>query len=142
MLMVHSHAMFAILGIGPIGWPLDAAGPDPASRAQPLLDLALEPPRINTAPGPEYGDEARSFGMVIGMDRTPRGRLWAAWGLVVITTRVTSWRRRATTGLLTTQTVKSGADSTTSARLSSGCGRQRQIVWHQGRQAGAADLGS
>ncbi|HPD15207.1 MAG TPA: sialidase family protein [Planctomycetota bacterium] len=41
--------------------------------------LALEPPAINTAPGPEYADTARDMNMVIGMDRTPGGRLWAAW---------------------------------------------------------------
>ncbi len=42
-------------------------------------DLALQPPVINTAPGPEYSDAQRDFGMTIGIDRTPGGRLWAAW---------------------------------------------------------------
>lgn len=44
-----------------------------------LLDLSLEPPVINTQPGPEYQDDARNAGMIIGMDRTPKGRLWACW---------------------------------------------------------------
>jgi hypothetical protein len=44
-----------------------------------LLDLALEPPLINLAPGPEYDDMARPGNMIIGIDRTPKGRLWAAW---------------------------------------------------------------
>jgi hypothetical protein len=44
-----------------------------------LLDLALEPPLINTAPGPEYDDLVRPGNMIIGIDRTPKGRLWAAW---------------------------------------------------------------
>jgi hypothetical protein len=44
-----------------------------------LLDLALEPPVVNTRPGPEYDDAVRPGNMVIGIDRTPRGRLWAAW---------------------------------------------------------------
>jgi predicted neuraminidase len=44
-----------------------------------LLDLALEPPVINTRPGPEYDDAVRPGNMVIGIDRTPKGRLWAAW---------------------------------------------------------------
>src|SRR3954468_15336107 len=44
-----------------------------------LLDLSLEPPVINTHPGPEYADEVRPGNMIIGMDRTPKGRIWAAW---------------------------------------------------------------
>lgn len=44
-----------------------------------LPDLALEPPVINTSPGPEYDAEKRPGNMIIGMDRTPKGRLWAAW---------------------------------------------------------------
>ena len=43
------------------------------------LDLSLEPPVINTAPGPEYADEVRAGNMVIGLERTPKGRLWACW---------------------------------------------------------------
>jgi len=44
-----------------------------------ILDLALEPAFINTDPGPEYSDERRDYAMVIGTDRTPKGRIWAAW---------------------------------------------------------------
>ncbi len=44
-----------------------------------LLDLALEPPVVNTRPGLEYADEARTAGMIIGMDRTKKGRIWACW---------------------------------------------------------------
>jgi len=44
-----------------------------------LHDLALEPPVINTQPGPEYADEVRPGNMILGIDRTPKGRLWAAW---------------------------------------------------------------
>lgn len=50
-----------------------------AAQDQALLDLALEPPLINTAPGPEYDDQVRTGNMVIGVDRTPGGRLWACW---------------------------------------------------------------
>lgn len=42
-------------------------------------DLALQPPEINTQPGPEYSDEQRNYAMTIGIERTPKGRLWAAW---------------------------------------------------------------
>src|SRR5215217_7472927 len=44
-----------------------------------VLDLALEPPVINTHPGPEYDDAVRPGNMIIGVERTPRGRLWCAW---------------------------------------------------------------
>ena len=49
------------------------------SLTQEQLDLALVPAPINTQPGPEYSDAARDYAMVIGLDRTPGGRLWAAW---------------------------------------------------------------
>ena len=54
----------------------DVLGED---RPAPEGDLALQPPRIITAPGPKYADVARDVNMVIGMDRSPGGRLWAAW---------------------------------------------------------------
>ena len=44
-----------------------------------MLDLSLEPPLINTNPGPEYADEVRVGNMIIGVERTPKGRLWACW---------------------------------------------------------------
>jgi len=50
-----------------------------AEVPQSIVDLALEPPEIITAPGKEYSDEVRNYAMVIGADRTPRGRIWAAW---------------------------------------------------------------
>lgn len=43
------------------------------------LDLSLEPPAINTNPGPEYAEGVRPGNMVLGIDRTPKGRLWSAW---------------------------------------------------------------
>jgi predicted neuraminidase len=42
-------------------------------------DLALEPPLINTSPGPEYSHERRDYAMTIGIERTPKGRLWSCW---------------------------------------------------------------
>ncbi len=47
--------------------------------AKELLDLSLEPPVINPKPGPEYADEVRVGNMIIGIERTPKGRLWACW---------------------------------------------------------------
>ncbi|MBS0205527.1 MAG: exo-alpha-sialidase [Planctomycetes bacterium] len=52
---------------------------DQAAHNKAMLDLSLEPPAINTQPGVEYADSVRPGNMVIGIDRTPRGRLWAAW---------------------------------------------------------------
>jgi len=51
------------------------------ARAQDkaMLDLSLEPPLINTHPGPEYADQVRPGNMILGIDRTTKGRLWAAW---------------------------------------------------------------
>jgi hypothetical protein len=43
------------------------------------VDLALQPPAVNTAPGPRYADDARDMNMVLGIDRTPGGRLRACW---------------------------------------------------------------
>ncbi len=51
-----------------------AGAQDPA-----LLDLSLEPPVVQTRPGPEYDDQVRIGNMVIGIERTPKGRLWACW---------------------------------------------------------------
>ena len=41
--------------------------------------MSLEPPVIITSPGAEFQDEARPGAMIIGMDRTPKGRLWGCW---------------------------------------------------------------
>lgn len=44
-----------------------------------IADLALIPPRLNTRPLPQYGYDQLDYGMNIGIDRTPGGRLWACW---------------------------------------------------------------
>jgi hypothetical protein len=44
-----------------------------------IADLALIPPRVNTSPLPEYGSDQLDYGMTIGIERTPGGRLWACW---------------------------------------------------------------
>ena len=44
-----------------------------------VIDLPLLPAPIDLAPGRKYSDELRDYAMVIGFDRTPKGRLWAAW---------------------------------------------------------------
>jgi predicted neuraminidase len=44
-----------------------------------VADLALIPPRLNTSPLPQYDYDRLDYGMTIGIERTPKGRLWAAW---------------------------------------------------------------
>lgn len=59
---------------------LPPAPPPPLTdELRAALALASEPVPTNLAPGPEYSDEVRDYAMVIGIDRTPGGRLWAAW---------------------------------------------------------------
>lgn len=55
---------------------------DAAARIQRMerfADHALIPPMVNTSPLPEYGYDRLDYGMTIGIERTPRGRLWACW---------------------------------------------------------------
>lgn len=49
------------------------------SIMEKIADLALIPPRLNTAPLPQYDYDQLDYGMTIGIARTPGGRLWAAW---------------------------------------------------------------
>ena len=44
-----------------------------------IADLALVPPKLNTAPLPQYDYDRLDYGMTIGIERTPKGRLWACW---------------------------------------------------------------
>lgn len=51
----------------------------PAAGAAAVVDPALEPVAINTAPGPEYAEETRRFQGIPGIERAANGRLWATW---------------------------------------------------------------
>jgi len=44
-----------------------------------LADFALVPPELNTSPLPRYDYDQLDYGMTIGIERTPGGRLWACW---------------------------------------------------------------
>ncbi|PQO27769.1 sialidase family protein [Blastopirellula marina] len=44
-----------------------------------VADLALLPPVLNTDPLPKYAVANLAYGMTIGIERTPKGRLFAAW---------------------------------------------------------------
>jgi hypothetical protein len=53
--------------------------PAEVSRMEKIADYALVPPKLNTSPLPEYGYDRLDYGMTIGIERTPQGRLWACW---------------------------------------------------------------
>ena len=86
--MKQTLIVFGVLLLIPLATLVAADAP------QSMLDLALEPPVINTRPGPEYDDRVRVGNMVIGIERTPKGRLWACWATVPT---VSSCSRPATT---------------------------------------------
>lgn len=47
--------------------------------ARRVAGLALIPPVLNTSPLPQYDYDKLDYGMTIGIERTPKGRLWACW---------------------------------------------------------------
>jgi hypothetical protein len=49
------------------------------AEMEKVADHALLPPVLNTSPLPEYDYEKLDYGMTIGIERTPGGRLWACW---------------------------------------------------------------
>ncbi|MGC3970790.1 MAG: sialidase family protein [Pirellulales bacterium] len=49
------------------------------SLPQAIIDLGIEPVPIITQPGEKYTSAKLDYAMIIGIDRTPKGRLWAAW---------------------------------------------------------------
>ncbi|MDR0337344.1 MAG: glycoside hydrolase [Planctomycetaceae bacterium] len=51
----------------------------PPKADKKILDMSLETPKLLTNPGTEYDDDHRDYNMTIGIERTPKGRLWAAW---------------------------------------------------------------
>ena len=55
------------------------AGDRSAETMRRVVDLALIPPKLNTSPLPDYDYDRLDYGMTIGIERTPKGRLWAAW---------------------------------------------------------------
>ncbi|MGV3722344.1 MAG: sialidase family protein [Actinomycetota bacterium] len=50
-----------------------------ASFAHAANDLALQPAVVNTAPGSAYAANTRPFQGIPGIERAPKGRLWATW---------------------------------------------------------------
>ncbi len=48
-------------------------------RLEGIAAHALETPVLNTSPLPEFDYDRLDYGMTIGVERTPGGRLWACW---------------------------------------------------------------
>ena len=80
-----------------------------------LLAAAVEKPtklvpNIISQPGAAFQDEARPGAMIIGMDRTPKGRIWGCW---------TGTGDRAS-GYFLLATSEDGGDSWSKPRLAVG----------------------
>jgi len=50
-----------------------------AAQGAEVREVNLALPVVLRNPGPEFQDEARPGAMIIGMDRTPKGRIWGCW---------------------------------------------------------------
>lgn len=48
-------------------------------KMEEIAKHALVAPTLNTSPLPQYGYDKLDYGMTIGIERTPNGRLWACW---------------------------------------------------------------
>ncbi len=73
-----------IVGQEPAGHDIPRPMPEQLKAAdreimERVADLALVPPKLNTSPLPEYDYDQLDYGMTIGIERTPGGRLWACW---------------------------------------------------------------
>lgn len=49
------------------------------AKLSAIDDPALVPPVMNTSPLPKYDYDKINYGMNIGIERTPKGRIWACW---------------------------------------------------------------
>lgn len=72
-----------LLAVGTPNRPAFSETPEEASariaKMEMIAEHALVPPVVNTSPLPEYGYDRLDYGMTIGIERTPGGRLWACW---------------------------------------------------------------
>lgn len=84
MILPTSVLMLSTLAAEPPEAPFAAMTPEQVHAYEldvlrRISDLALIPPTPNTSPLPEYAYENLDYGMTIGLERTPVGRLWACW---------------------------------------------------------------
>jgi len=79
------HHSCTLLAACLVALPAATALPDDAPPAASIAEMeriaeaALQPPTVNTSPLPEYDYDRLDYGMTIGIERTPGGRLWACW---------------------------------------------------------------
>lgn len=73
--LIRLAASCSLLGLVAV----DGAKVAGAAAVPQVVDARTEPPVIITDPGPEFQDGARPGAMIIGMDRTPKGRIWGCW---------------------------------------------------------------
>ena len=62
-----------------LGGVFDLTFAQEPATASTTDDPAMETPVINTSPLPRYGYDRLDYGMTIGIERTPKGRIWACW---------------------------------------------------------------
>ena len=75
--MRHALRLSTILLLGSLA-VLKAAPPEPAISTDGLLKEFVHPP-VNFTPGEESNAEARKYQGIPTIERSPDGRLWAAW---------------------------------------------------------------
>ncbi len=72
-----------LVGVGHAQPPITADQPTASTltleQLEAIAEHALEQPHLNTSPLPQYDYDQLDYGMTIGIDRTPNGRLWACW---------------------------------------------------------------
>ena len=80
MKMKFIHTQLLLLAVvGSIAAEEPVARSDQIAAMEKVADYALIPPKLNTSPLPEYDYDMLDYGMTIGIERTPGGRLWACW---------------------------------------------------------------
>lgn len=71
--------LVTFVAVGSLAAEPFASDSERIAAMEKVADLALVPPTLNTSPLPEYDYDKLDYGMTIGIERTPKGRLWACW---------------------------------------------------------------
>ncbi|QDT04095.1 hypothetical protein K227x_24830 [Rubripirellula lacrimiformis] len=76
--VLHSLAVIAFF-VAPSATTLAQTQSMRIAELEAIAAHALDTPVLNTTPLPQYGFDKLDYGMTIGIERTPGGRLWACW---------------------------------------------------------------
>ena len=76
---ISSLLLMSFVAVGSLAAEEPASDSERIAAMKKVADLALVPPTLNTSPLPEYDYDKLDYGMTIGIERTPKGRLWACW---------------------------------------------------------------